>query len=70
MVWSFLWRAALYAAVFPKAATWVVGFSMGLGGATAEAVRSAATPVQAVVLLLALAAAYFNAKDAQTPKPA
>lgn len=67
MVWSFLWRAALYVAVLPKAATWLVGLTMGLGGASAESVRTAAMPVQAAVIVLALVAAYFNAKSAQAP---
>lgn len=70
MVWSFLWRAALYVAVLPKAATWVVGFLMGLGGASAEVVRAATMPVQAAVLALALVAAYFNAKNTRTPSVA
>lgn len=65
MVWSFLWRAALYAPITAVVCTWVVGFVMGLFGSSAQAVHGVGQVVQVLGFLLGLTSAYLNAKDAR-----
>ncbi len=70
MIWSFLWRAVIYGAATAYCFTWVLGFAMGLFGASAEAVRDAGMVAQVLGVLFGAYGAYWNAKDAQKPKPA
>jgi hypothetical protein len=65
MVWSFLWRAAIYAPGFAYAVSLVVGFVAGLFGSTYVEVRPTAMPLQALAFLAGLWGAYLNAKAAQ-----
>jgi hypothetical protein len=65
MVWSFLWRAALYAPLTAVLCSWVIGFAMGLFGSSAQAVRDVGQVAQVIGFLLGLTSAYLNAKDAR-----
>jgi hypothetical protein len=65
MMWSFLWRAALYAPVFAFAATAIYGFAMGLFGNTYADIRTSAMVVQVLAGLWGLSGAYEGARRAQ-----
>jgi hypothetical protein len=63
MVWSFVWRAALYAPAMAAVLTWLVGFVMGLSGSSMESIHSAGRGAQVIGVLIGLTSAYLNAKD-------
>ena len=64
MVWSFLWRLAVYGAVLSVLSTFLAGFVMGLLGSSAEDVRSVGQVVQGVALILGALAAHVGAREA------
>lgn len=64
MVWSFLWRAALYGTVLSVLLTFLCGFVMGLFGSSAQEVHNVSRVVQGVALLLGALAAHVGAKEA------
>lgn len=70
MIWSFLWRAAVYGAATAYLFTWITGFVAGLLGSSHETIREAGQIAQVFGVLFGAYGAYWNAKDAQKPKSA
>lgn len=70
MIWSFLWRAAIYVPTTGWLFTFIAGFIMGAFGVDRADMYVSGMVAKGLGFIVGAAAAYLHAKDAQVAQPA